>query len=565
LPGQNRIYGGSNERQVLMWEVKDNQLVDVGSFNVNGRVTGLDLLQDGRIAASYSIGQFTGKAWVALFDSAGKALFKNQTGIDATALATDNQQIYVTDAQGNLVAYSLEGKQLWERKLAQPATELQITSQRQILTGDERGTVALTNPDGKPVWSRALSEYKIRMAQNEPTSGLIVVGDSDGSLFALRNDTGEAIFKTTLEDGPARSYLGASGTVFTLMTERGAVVDVNLGAALGAQRQGNIDLAYWIGNAALALIAVGALVLSLPRLRQPAFVTARRIKQSRTAYALILPSMLMIAVFSYYPTLTGLYYSFTNFNLTEPIKFIGIENFRKLTTDRFFWVGVGNMVLLMITGIIKALLPALITAELVFWLSSSKLKYLMRTAFIIPSIVPGVVSVLLWKEIYQPNYGLLNEVLKLIGLSQLQHAWLGDEATALWSIIFAGFPWVSTFGFLILFGGLLDINHELFDAASIDGANAWQRFTQVDLPLLRPQMRLLFFFAFLGAAQEYGGIWIFTRGGPGIATYVPALQMFLNISAGEFGYAAAIGLVLAAAILTVTVARFRFNQTPENS
>ena len=565
LPGQSTLYGGSNERQILSWEAGDGQLIDTGSFNVNGRVTGLGVLPDGRIAASYSIGQFTGKSWVALFDSKGKAVFKNQTGIDATALAVDAEHIYVTDVQGSLSALSVTGKTLWQKKLAQPATELQLTSKNQILTGDERGGVALFNADGSAVWSKVLSEYKIRMAHDDPASGLILVGDSDGSLFALKSETGEPIFKTALNDGAARSYLSASDSALTMITERGAVMDVNLTAALGAQRQGLIDTGYWSASAALAFLALIGLVLSVPRLRQPAFVVAHRIKQSRTAYILILPSMLLIAVFSYYPTITGLYYSFTNFNLTEPIKFIGLDNFRKLTTDRFFWVGVGNMVLLMITGILKALIPALIAAELVFWLSSSKVKYVMRTAFIIPSIVPGVVSVLLWKQIYQPNYGLLNEALKVIGLPQLQHAWLGDEATALWAIIFAGFPWVGTFGFLILFGGLLNINRELFDASAIDGANAWQRFIQVDLPLLRPQLRLLFFFAFLGAAQEYGGIWIFTRGGPGVATYVPALQMFLSISAGEFGYAAAIGLALAAAILVVTVARFRFNQTPENA
>ena len=158
LPGQSTLYGGSNERQILSWEAGDGQLIDAGSFNVNGRVTGLGVLPDGRIAASYSIGQFTGKSWVALFDSKGKAVFKNQTGIDATALAVDAEHIYVTDVQGSLSALSVTGKTLWQKKLAQPATELQLTSKNQILTGDERGGVALFNADGSAVWSKVLSE-----------------------------------------------------------------------------------------------------------------------------------------------------------------------------------------------------------------------------------------------------------------------------------------------------------------------------------------------------------------------------------------------------------------------
>ncbi len=559
-----RIVGGSTDRKVLLW---NSDLSEAGSLDVNGRVTGLYVKPDGNILVSSSVGLFTGRSTIGLFDPTGKPISSKRVGIDVTGLRADAISVYYTDVQGNIIALSQDWKERWRKKLLQPATELELTTKGQLLTGDERGNVALFNPDGAQVWAKTLSEYKIRMAHDDPASGLILVGDSDAGLFALRSETGEQIFKTTLSPagGAARSFLSASDQSLTLMTERGSSVAVNLSAALGTQRQGLIDGLYIGGNAVLGLLAVGALVAAVPWLRAPALRTGRRIKQSRTAYLLILPAMLLIVVFSYYPTVMGLYFSFTNFNLSEPIKFNGLENFQRLARDRFFWTGMGNMVLLLITGMIKAMTLPLLVAELVFWLRRSKLKYLMRTAFIIPSIVPGVVGVLLWKQIYQPNYGLLNEFLGVIGLPQFQRAWLGDEQTAIWAIIFAGFPWVGTFGFLILFGGLLNIGRDLFDAAEMDGANAWSRFINLDLPLLRPQLRLLLFFAFLGGAQEYGSIWILTRGGPGIATYVPGLQMFLSISAGEFGYASAIGLVLALAVAVVTVSRFRFNQMPESN
>lgn len=559
-PDGSRVIGGSSDRRVLIW---DAQLNEVGSFNINGRVTGLDVRDDGVILVSSSVGLFTGRSSIGQFSPEGESISSKRVGIDVTALRSDSRNVYYTDVQGNIAALDPEWKQLWRKKLLQPATELELTAKGQLLTGDERGTVAMYSTDGERAWAKTLSEYKIRMVHDDPSSGLILAGDSDGNLFALRSETGEPIFQTALADGAARSFLQASDTSLTLMGERGSTTSVNLSAALGAQRQGAINALVLGGNVVLLVTAISALVAAVPRLRAPALRTGKRIKQSRTAYLLILPSMLLIAVFAYYPTVMGLYFSFTNFNLSEPIKFNGLENFQRLLNDRFFWVGMGNMVLLLITGLIKAVTLPLLVAELVFWLRSAKLKYAMRTAFIIPSIVPGVVSVLLWKQIYQPDYGLLNEALKAIGLPQLQHAWLADEQTAIWAIIFAGFPWVGTFGFLILFGGLLNINRELFDAAEMDGASAWERFLYVDLPLLRPQLRLLLFFAFLGAAQEYGGIWIMTRGGPGTATYVPGLQMFLSISAGEFGYASAIGLVLAALVAVVTVTRFRFNQTPE--
>ena len=563
----SRVVGGSSDRKVVIW---DNLLNEVGTFNVNGRVTGLTVRPDGDIAASYSVGLYTGRSNVGLFDPIGKPRANKRINIDATGLRADANALYYTDAQGNLVALAVPPasadakvwKEVWRRKLIQPATQLELTAAGELLTGDEAGTVALFKTDGAPVWSRTLSEYKVRMVHDDLASGLIVAGDSDGSLFGLRRETGEPIYRTTLSS-PTRSFLRTTSQALTLITERGDIVNVNLAAALDAQRQALIDGLYLGGSALLIVISAGALVNSVPRFRTPAVRIARQIRHSRTAYLLILPAMLLILVFSYYPTVMGLYFSFTNFNLSEPIKFIGLENFQRLLNDRFFWVGVGNMVLLLITGILKALTLPLLVAELVFWLASPKLKYFMRTAFIIPSIVPGVVGILLWKQIYQPNYGLLNQILQIVGLPQLQHAWLADEQLAIWAIIFAGFPWIGTFGFLILFGGLLNINRELFDASEMDGASAWERFVNLDLPLLRPQLRLLLFFAFLGGAQEYGGIWILTRGGPGTATYVPGLQMFLSISAGEFGYASAIGLVLAVVVAAVTVSRFRFNQTPE--
>ena len=560
-PDFSRIVGGSTDRKIIIW---DNQLNEVGTFETGGRVTGLSLKLDGNIVASYSIGLYTGRSSIVLYDPAGKSISSKRVGIDVSGLRADASNVYYTDVQGNLIALNSNWKELWRKKLTQPATELEITSKGQLLTGDERGTVALFNTDGTQVWVKPLTEYKVRMVHDDPASGLILVGDSDGNLLALRSETGDRVFQTVLTEGAARGFLKASESSLSLITERGGVVDVNLSAALGAQRNNTIASAYWGLNALLALFALGTLVAAVPQFRAPALRTVRQIRTSRTAYLLILPAMLLIVVFSYYPTVMGLYFSFTNFNLSEPIKFNGLDNFRRLINDRFFWVGVGNMVLLLVTGILKAVTIPLLVAELVFWLRSSKLKYLMRTAFIIPSIVPGVVGVLLWKQIYQPSYGLLNEILKVIGLPQLQQAWLANEQTAIWAIIFTGFPWIGTFGFLILFGGILNINRELFDAAEMDGASAWERFVGIDLPLLQPQLRLLIFFAFLGGAQEYGGIWILTRGGPGTATYVPGLQMFLSISAGEFGYASAIGLVLALIVATVTISRFRFNQTPES-
>jgi ABC-type sugar transport system permease subunit len=173
----------------------------------------------------------------------------------------------------------------------------------------------------------------------------------------------------------------------------------------------------------------------------------------------------------------------------------------------------------------------------------------------------------MWRQVYDPNTGLLNQLLASTGLSRFQHAWLGEDRTAIWAIVGVGFPFVSAFAFLIFLGGLLNINGEYFDAAKVDGARWWQRLMHLDLPLLLPQFRILLFFAIVGTVQGFASIFILTRGGPGTATYVPALQMYLRIADGDFGYASAIGVVLFVVImiLTVFVLRFRRNEAVETT
>jgi ABC-type sugar transport system permease subunit len=169
---------------------------------------------------------------------------------------------------------------------------------------------------------------------------------------------------------------------------------------------------------------------------------------------------------------------------------------------------------------------------------------------LLPAVVPGLIGVYMWQMVYDPYDGLLNQIVKVLFGFPTGRAWLADETTilgvttALWAIIFAGFPFVSAFALLIYMGGLLNINAELFDAARIDGASWWTRFWRIDVPLLTPQTRLLLFFAFSGALGGFADVLIFTNGGPGIATFVPGLQMYRKISEGEFGYASAIGVVL---------------------
>ena len=170
--------------------------------------------------------------------------------------------------------------------------------------------------------------------------------------------------------------------------------------------------------------------------------------------------------------------------------------------------------------------------------------------------------VLLWKMIYNPSIGLINQSLTALGLERYTHAWLAEESLAIWSIVFAGFPWVNVFAFLILLGGLLNINRNIFEAATIDGITIWGRFRRIDVPLIMPQIKLLIVFVFIGSIQDFTGVLVFTGGGPGISTYVPALQMFFQTAEGaNLGYAASIGVFLFVLVLGATVVNLKLIRT----
>lgn len=189
---------------------------------------------------------------------------------------------------------------------------------------------------------------------------------------------------------------------------------------------------------------------------------------------------------------------------------------------------------------------------------SSRRRYWFRLLLVVPMVVPGVVSTLMWKNIYDPNIGALNSFLDVLGLDHLKHSWLGDESTALWAIIFMGFPWINSFAFLVFYGGLINIPVDLFEAAKVDGSNPLWNFLKIHLPLITPQLKMLIITTFIASVQDYGGVYLLTAGGPGTSTYVPGLELYYAATKfGQYGYACAMGLVMFIVILIGSILNMR--------
>ena len=402
----------------------------------------------------------------------------------------------------------------------------------------------------------------MRTVVSDGGEALFLAGDDYGNLFAL-----DAATTPLFSERAATSNVQAIqpvGETLALIPRNGPWQAINPAAMQGAGLAATLRLG-WVGvNIALLLALIAAVVAAVERWRRATVRQLRFAWRQRTAYLFVLPAIALILLFSYYPALMAFYYSLTDFSIRNVTEFIGFENYRKILTDDFYFrVGFGNLALILIFSLLKTLTVPLLVAELIFRLRNSVHQYVFRTLFVLPAVVPGLITVYLWRMVYDPYAGLLNETLRAVGLSQWTTAWLGNESTALWAIIAAGFPYISAFPFLIFMGGLLNISTEMYDAARMDGAGWWRQFWHIDVPLLTPQTRLLLFFTLAGAIQGFAQVYIYTRGGPGYATYVPGLQMYYQIAEGDFGYASAIGVVLFAIIFSGTIFLLRFRREAE--
>jgi raffinose/stachyose/melibiose transport system permease protein len=311
-------------------------------------------------------------------------------------------------------------------------------------------------------------------------------------------------------------------------------------------------------------VEFGQLGRRLPSARPPSRRgLARRVRKALPLYLFLIPTFLGLVIFLYYPAILAIYRSFFEWDIGLPAKFIGLDNYVTMFTgDRHFVNSLKNMSYVTIWLAFRSTVIPMIVAEMIFAVRSLRLKYLFRVGMILPAIIPTVVVYLLWLFIYDGSIGLLNALLEAIGLGALTRAWLGDPNTAIWAIIFSGFPWVDGVATLIVLAGLQAINWEVIEASALDGASTVQRIFSVDLPLILGQLKLNLVRAIIGAVQMFEIIFVMTDGGPIKSTMVPGLWMYKSgFLFHRMGYASAIGVFLFVIILVLTVFNMRVLQS----
>ena len=289
--------------------------------------------------------------------------------------------------------------------------------------------------------------------------------------------------------------------------------------------------------------------------RGPLAPRSRRLGLNRAAAVFVLPSMLLIGMFSYYPAVRSLIGGFYSWNGFSAPQYVGLSQFNDYFTSPTFGAEAKNVVLLVLGWLLITLVAQFTAAEVVAHLPR-RLGSVAKYLFALPIVLPPVVLIDVWAYMFNPTGGLLDKIFNAFGLAGLN--WLGNEHLALVSILLIGFPWISNLGFLIFLGGIQNLPQELMEASALDGASGLRRWLHVDAPLLVPQFRVAFILGGLYMAQNFVPILLLTNGGPGNATMVPGLDMYQQaFQNDQYGYGMAIGTLLFIAMLVFTLFTMR--------
>jgi ABC-type sugar transport system permease subunit len=296
----------------------------------------------------------------------------------------------------------------------------------------------------------------------------------------------------------------------------------------------------------------------------PGRARSRRSAQVRrwtVGYLFILPIVAFFAVFVGYPFLRSFYLSLTSWSGLGRPSFVGLRNFSNLMHDDIFWKALGNT--LLFTGVTTVLQTALPLLVAVLLNRGWRASVLFRTLIFIPAVISFVVTGVLWQLIYDPNFGMLNEALRWVGLDALAHAWLANPSTVLPAMMVVSLWQALGLFVLIYLAGLQGIDPTLYEAAEIDGADGRQRFFNITVPMLRTVTTVVVTLNLINGFKTFDVIYVMTGGGPNHASEVLGTYLYglaFGSTAGAvpaLGYATAISMVIFALCMLATVAQLR--------
>lgn len=285
----------------------------------------------------------------------------------------------------------------------------------------------------------------------------------------------------------------------------------------------------------------------------------KRLRDNLRAYLFVSPWIISLLVFTAYPMIASFYFAMTKYTILNPPEWVGLENFKVMfTKDPLYWKSVWNTTYYTIFSVPLGLVVGLVLAMLLN--QRSRGIGLYRTAYYLPGLMPAVASTLLWMLLLDPRLGLVNAVLRFFGLPPL--GWLHSATWSKPGIILMSLWGGSGGAMLIFLAGLKEIPESLLEAAKIDGANAWQRFRHVTLPLLTPTIFFNLVMGIISSFQVFTTAFVAGSGSGGAGPLNSLLMYMLLLYRYGFryfnmGHASAMALVMFIVLVLITLALIR--------
>lgn len=276
----------------------------------------------------------------------------------------------------------------------------------------------------------------------------------------------------------------------------------------------------------------------------------------------MLPALAFVILFIYYPIIQNFIYSLFRWSsFSEGKVFVGLDYYKRLFADPIFYIALKNNALYAIISIVFQVGIGMILAAVLEEKIMRRYQTFFRTVYFIPSVISITVVGLLFQLVYNPNIGLLNAFLKIIGFESLAYDWLGQSSTAMFAII-ATSQWQYIGYIMLLFlVAIQKIPEELYESAMIDGASAFQKFIHVTVPQIKETILVSSIITVIGAFKVFDEVYVMTAGGPGRSTEVLASYLYrTGFRNDEMGYAATIATLIFLITFVVTLIQLKVSK-----
>ena len=608
LPEKNmKVISVQSEDDVSYISTDDLRLVCANGSEIQWEAALADRTSDVVVTSEYVVAGYVSERKVDVFDKEnGEKLNTLEIPYPVLSLDADDANVYVAAKKGGLkgseiyhftdYAQEKEGVSL---SLSNVIGDVKIHPQSKVLYGVSTDYNIFTFENA----SGALVSERFASVPYEPlalgfSGGELIVADTTGYINVFSGNSLERSVNT----GMTLCAFAANDTSETVVAAnvsgKAAIVNVNTGKvtkisaptevqSISVSDSGVIALSEYRGfrtqfydidrigtllffgwakyvGLALTVLSIPVAVAGWFAVGDKRRVTLqkglRRLKvgfrKSWKSYTFILPTFVLLGLFMYVPAVWGLILSFFDYVPGVYTRPVGFANFVAVLKDPFFTGGIGNMLIFLVTDLIKALVPAVLIAELILALNSKKAQYWVRVLIYIPGILPGVAVLLIWTMGIYGDMGLLNSIVELFGGRGTD--WLGNDKTALMSLVMIGLPWVGQY--ILFYGALMSVPESYKESAKLDGCSWLKSILYIDFPMIRPQLKYVFIITFITSIQDFGRVYMTT--GQTSATNIPALQMYMTLNSGSgYGRAAAMGMLLFIIVFGATLVNLKAQKT----